>query len=86
MPSATDLLREDHHKVKDLFREFDDADDATRRKTIAEQTFMELEIHSQIEEEIFYPAIRRQRDVSGKMDETMNEADEEHHVVDLLHG
>ena len=84
MPSATDLLREDHHKVKDLFREFDEADDATRRKAIAEQTFMELDIHAQIEEEVFYPAIRRQRDASGKMDETMNEADEEHHVVKLL--
>jgi hypothetical protein len=44
----------------------------------------ELEIHSAIEEEIFYPAVRRQEDAGDLMEDTMNEADEEHHVADLL--
>lgn len=82
MPSATDLLREDHRRVKDLFRQFEDAEGAAEKGRIAQQTFMELEIHSQIEEEIFYPAIRRQD--KEEMADIMNEADEEHHVVDVL--
>lgn len=82
MPSATDLLREDHRRVKDLFRQFEDAEGAAEKRRIAEQTFAELEIHSQIEEEIFYPAIRRQD--KEEMAHIMNEADEEHHVVDVL--
>lgn len=86
MPNATDLLREDHHKVKDLFRQFEDADTPAERRRIADQAIMELEIHSQVEEEIFYPAIRKQDDVGDLMDDTMNEADEEHHVADLLIG
>lgn len=86
MPNATDLLREDHHKVKDLFRQFDEAETAAERRRIADQAIMELEIHSQIEEEIFYPAVRKQDDAGDLMDDTMNEADEEHHVADLLIG
>jgi hemerythrin-like domain-containing protein len=84
MPGATDLLREDHNNVKDLFRQFEEADDARTRRAIADEAIKELEVHSQIEEEIFYPAVRKQRDASGEMDATMNEADEEHHVADLL--
>jgi hypothetical protein len=82
MPLATDLLRDDHRRVKELFKEFEETDSATGKRRVAEQCFMELEIHSQIEEEIFYPSIRVQD--REEMDETMNEADEEHHVVDLL--
>jgi hemerythrin superfamily protein len=84
MPNATDLLRQDHTKVKNLFREFEDTDDAKRRKEIAEEVFMELDIHAQIEEEIFYPAIRSQEDPVGDMEETMNEADEEHHIAKVI--
>lgn len=84
MPSATDLLRQDHNKVKGLFREFEDTEDEQERMTIAKQVFMELDIHSMVEEEIFYPAIRSQDDPGGDMEETLDEADEEHHVADLL--
>ena len=84
MPNATDLLREDHRKVKDLFHQFEGADNAAERRRIADEVMRELEIHSAIEEEIFYPAVRRQDDVGDLMEDTMNEADEEHHVADLL--
>jgi hypothetical protein len=84
MPNATDLLREDHRKVKDLFHQFEEADNAAERRRIADVVMRELEIHSIIEEEIFYPAVRRQDDTGDLMEDTMNEADEEHHVADLL--
>jgi hemerythrin superfamily protein len=44
---------------------------------------MELKIHSQIEEELFYPAVRA-RSSEEKAADMVGEAIEEHHVVKLL--
>src|SRR5215203_4189783 len=54
------LLKDDHKKVKALFREFEAAGDRAHQKKqkIAEQVFTELEVHTTIEEEIFYPALQ----------------------------
>src|SRR3954466_1469198 len=81
---AIKMLEADHKKVKGLFREFESAGDrATKKKqTIAEQVFMELEVHSKLEEEIFYPAVKAKADQEGK--ELVVEGIEEHHVVDVL--
>ena len=75
--SVTDMLREDHKKVKGLFEEFEQAEDATTKKRIVETALTELEVHSKLEEELIYPAIRAEID----NDELMDEALEEHHVV-----
>ena len=80
MPDALQLLREDHNEVKDLFKQFEQADDNKTKQEIVRKALMELEIHSKIEEEIFYPALRKQDDTEDIVDE----AEEEHHVVDLL--
>jgi iron-sulfur cluster repair protein YtfE (RIC family) len=55
--NAIAMLTADHQKVKDLLEEYDSAEEASERKTIAEQVFHELEIHTQLEEDIFYPAV-----------------------------
>jgi hemerythrin HHE cation binding domain-containing protein len=81
MSDALQLLREDHRKVQDLFKEFDAAERAEDKKRIVTQVIQELEVHSQIEEEIFYPAVRREADPD---DAIMDEAEEEHHVVDTI--
>ena len=80
--SVTDMLREDHKKVKGLFEEFEQAEDATTKKRIVETALTELEVHSKLEEELIYPAIRAEID----NDELMDEALEEHHVVHGLLG
>ena len=77
---AIKLLKDDHEKVKGLFRTFEKARSEDRKKKLADEIMMELEIHSQIEEEIFYPAVREKM---GE-DELVAEATEEHHVVDVL--
>jgi hypothetical protein len=74
------ILKHDHDTVKDLFEQFEDAEDLRTKKRIAAKAIEELKIHAVIEEEIFYPAIRSQ-DVETDL---MNEADEEHHVAKLL--
>lgn len=52
------MLRADHEKVSGLFQEFDKARSAQRKRALAAQICMELTIHAQIEEEIFYPAVK----------------------------
>ncbi|WP_447986150.1 hemerythrin domain-containing protein [Nitrospira sp. Nam74] len=77
--NAVELLREDHRKVQDLFEEFEGADNRSRQR-IADQALIELEIHTKLEEELVYPAIRDAIDEEDLMDEAL----EEHHAVELL--
>src|SRR3982751_1197623 len=77
---AIHLLKEDHTKVKDLFDDFEDTDDSQEQYDIAQKAILELTVHAEIEEEIFYPAVRQATDES----ELMNEAEEEHHVAKVL--
>jgi hypothetical protein len=83
--NAVKMLKDDHKQVKGLFREFESAGERAYRKkqSIAERVFTELEIHSRLEEEIFYPAARAQ---SKDLAEVVDEGIEEHHVVDVLIG
>ncbi len=81
---AVKLIKDDHKKVKDLFRQFEKARTADRKMKIAEEAMHELEVHAEIEEEIFYPAAKSKADKEGK--ELVAEAVEEHHVVKVLIG
>jgi hemerythrin superfamily protein len=84
MPNAIERLQSDHHKVKELFRQYEAAGDRAyqKKKAIAEEVFTELEIHTTLEEELFYPAMKRKTDQDGK--DLVAEAMEEHHVVTTL--
>jgi len=72
--SALDLLREDHKKVKQLFQDFEQAEDDEAKSKIVAQATTELKIHTAIEEEYFYPAMRKQ----AKAADLIDEAEEEH--------
>jgi len=56
---ATALLRADHKQVNDLFEEYESARTNTRKKALVAEICKELSIHAQIEEEIFYPAVKK---------------------------
>ena len=79
---ATTLLKNDHTAVKKLFADFGrtTARAAKRRQALIDQIAQELEIHSAIEEEIFYPAVRNVR--GGQS--LVSEAKSEHKKVDSL--
>lgn len=53
---AIALLQADHRKVEDLFAKFERARGDDRKRALAENICTSLRVHSQIEEEIFYPA------------------------------
>jgi hypothetical protein len=76
---AIGLLKKDHDTVKELFDQFEKAESTPAKKKLIEQALMELKVHATIEEELFYPTIRKH--VGGEL---MNEADEEHHVAKVL--
>ena len=73
---AIALLTDDHKKVKELFEKFEKLSDRSKvnKKKIADQICLELTVHTQIEEEIFYPAVRE----PIKADDLMDEAVVEH--------
>ena len=78
MNDAVDLLDADHIAVKKLFTQFKKLAEAKapgdERKAIADKICMELTVHAEIEEQIFYPAAR----VAIKDDDLLNEAEVEH--------
>ena len=53
---AIALLKADHRQVEEWFEQFEKARDDHRRQTLATKICNALEVHMQIEEEIFYPA------------------------------
>ena len=62
---AIALLKEDHRAVEELFEKFEKATGDGRKQKLAEEICLELSVHAQIEEEIFYPACE------GKVDEDL---------------
>lgn len=58
---AIQMLKDDHRKVEALFEQFLE-EESGKKQQIAQQIFHELEVHSTLEEEIFYPALQNQGD------------------------
>jgi hypothetical protein len=56
---ATVLLDADHNEVVRMFEQYKAAHDNARQEVLASRICHELEVHMQIEEEIFYPAFGR---------------------------
>ena len=73
---AITMLEADHAKVKSLFEQFEGLSDRSKvsKKKIADQICMELSIHAEVEEQVFYPAVRK----PVNDEDLMNEAEVEH--------
>ena len=57
-PSATEMIRADHTRVLATFHRYDIDASPTVKQALVSSICMSLEVHAQIEEEIFYPALR----------------------------
>jgi Hemerythrin HHE cation binding domain len=55
-PDAIALLKADHRQVEEWFEQFESARSDDKKKSLASQICQALKVHTQIEEEIFYPA------------------------------
>lgn len=74
-----ELLKADHKKVAELFDQLE-SDSGKRKLDVFKQIKSELEVHTHIEEKIFYPALEKPEETH---DLTL-EAYEEHNVVKTL--
>lgn len=82
--NAIDLLIEDHEKVKDILTRLTESTErAVKTRTeLLQKLEMEVTIHTQLEEQILYPAFK---EAGGKEELKMfYEAKEEHRAVDSL--
>ena len=74
---AIAMLTADHKKVKALFKEFEKLKEndgsADKKAAIVERVCDALKVHAEIEEEIFYPAVREAIEDGALMDEALVE-------------
>lgn len=82
--NALDLLIADHNRVRGMFARFktaQEASDTAQMVELAEKLFDDLDVHTTIEEEIFYPGVREADDETAA---TIDEGIQEHHVAKVL--
>ncbi len=76
---AIEMLKADHRRVEGLFDKYEGARRRAEKSKIAQQICLDLTIHAQLEEEIFYPACREHVD-----DPLLDEAQVEHDTAKIL--
>jgi hemerythrin superfamily protein len=77
------ILKDDHKAIRRLFRKFEQAGDNAdaTKASLVEQILEALTVHTYIENEVMYPAIRERM---PEIDDDILESYEEHHVADVL--
>lgn len=81
---AISLLKDDHARVKAMFEKYEQCKtrySPGQKKELVTQICGELTVHIQIEEEIFYPAVRQAIEDFEELDHLLNEALVEHGCV-----
>jgi len=80
---VTEILREQHTEVRALFKKITaNGHTARERSALVDQLIAALQVHTRLEETIFYPALRELD--TKKAEETVLESYEEHNIVDFL--
>jgi len=77
---AIALLKADHRQVEEWFEQFESTRSDDRKQRLAQQCCQALKVHTQIEEEIFYPAFLEATEEA----ETHHEAQVEHNGAKRL--
>src|SRR5947208_1863800 len=87
---AVDLLDADHKLVQKLFLEYmalsEDGAPPQARRQLAQTICQDLTVHTQIEEEIFYPRVRAAIQDDALMDEALSEHAEAKQAISRIQG
>jgi len=78
----TEILHEQHNQIRALFKRITAPNEARERPALLDRVIAELQIHTRLEEAIFYPAICGLD--TKRSQETVLESIEEHNIVDFL--
>jgi len=76
-PSITDMIRMDHTHVFAVFHRFKAHTSHTRKSALVRNACLAIEVHAQLEEEIFYPALRE----AAGSDPTLDRSGPEHNEM-----
>ena len=68
---ALELLKQDHQKVKELFKQ--QSEDKKQQRQIFKEIKSELETHARIDETIFYPAMQQHDELKDMVLESFEE-------------
>ena len=79
--NALELLKQDHDKVDKLFQKVE-ATEESEHAALFEQIRAELEVHTHIEETIFYPKLKEEGD--DELKKITLEGIEEHHQAKIF--
>ena len=85
VPNATNMIRLDHTHVLATFHQYTPTSRPQVKLGLVNTTCLALEVHAQLEEEIFYPAIRAVSDNEG-IKKSVPEHDEMRRLIALLRG
>lgn len=82
------LLKQDHQKAKRLFEQLSDTSDRAvkSRERLFTQLKQELELHTEVEEQHFYPALRDQEETRDLIEEAFEEHSEVKEMLEELDG
>ena len=84
MPNAVQLLKQDHKKVASLFEKYNKTKGQEAKQRIADQAMQQLEVHAQIEEQIFYPAVKKELNDGSLVSEALKEHRAVKELIDEL--
>lgn len=83
-PSITKMIRADHASVLATFHQYDADTSAATKQALVETACTALEVHAQLEEEIFYPALRAVAGENSVLDKSVPEHDDMRHLIARL--
>jgi hemerythrin superfamily protein len=85
-PDITTMIRMDHTHVLAAFRRFRSYMPRGRKRALVANVCLALEVHAQLEEEIFYPALREVAPNDDVLDKSRPEHDEMRRLIAELRG
>ena len=83
-PSITDLIRMDHTHVMAVFHRFKRTTSSARKSALVRNACLAIEVHAQLEEEIFYPALRQAAGDDPVLEKSGAEHNEMRSLIQLL--
>lgn len=83
-PTITNMIRMDHTAVLETFHQYEIDTNPQTKKALVNTACLALEIHAQLEEEIFYPAMRVVATDSSVVDKSVPEHNEMRRLIALL--
>ena len=83
-PTITNMIRTDHTHVLSVFHQYEIDTSPQTKKALVDNACVALEIHAQLEEEIFYPAMRAFATDAPVVEKSIPEHNEMRRLIDQL--